>query len=100
MPPRNVEQAPCSVDDELTADTIDQHPLLPEVVKRPPMQIVWRNVIWFIFLHGFAVYGLYLLPFARPATWLWGMTQLFFVSLFMYRILPSIIFVITNRNWL
>ena len=71
MPPRNVEQVPCTVDDELP-ETIDQPPLPPTVVKQPPMQIVWRNVIWFIFLHCFALYGLYLLPYAKPATWLWG----------------------------
>lgn len=72
MAPRNIDQTMCSVDDELP-ETINQSPVEPAVVaKRPPMRIVWRNVIWFFFLHGFAVYGLYLLPFAKPATWLWG----------------------------
>jgi len=79
MPPRNLEQVPCSVDDELS-ETIDQTPLPPVAVKRPPMQIVWRNVIWFFFLHCFAVYGLYLLLFAKPATWLWGKYWCIFVN--------------------
>ena len=83
MAPRNVEQQPCSVDNELS-DSISQ-PLLsqqPVAVKRPPMQIVWRNVIWLFFLHCFAVYGLYLLPFAKPATWLWGKPQCIAVIVF------------------
>jgi len=71
MPPRNIEQTSCSVDDTLP-ETIDQTPLPPAAAKQPPRQIVWRNVIWFFFLHAFALYGLYLLPFAKPATWLWG----------------------------
>ena len=71
MPPRNIEQTSCSVDDELP-ETIDQPPLPPTATKRLPMQIVWRNVVWFFFLHAFALYGLYLLPFSKPPTWLWG----------------------------
>jgi len=78
MPPRNIEQAPSTVDEELP-EAVDRPPLIPPIVKRPPLQIVWRNVIWFIFLHCFAVYGLYLLPFCRPATWLWGRTQFIFL---------------------
>jgi len=71
MPPRNVEQTSCSVDDQLP-EIIDQPPMPPTTPKRPPMQIVWRNVVWYFFLHVFAVYGLYLLPFAKAKTWLWS----------------------------
>jgi len=77
MPPRNVDQMPLTaLDDELPETIDEQSPTLQAtVVKRPPMQIVWRNVIWFFFLHCFALYGLYLLPYAKPATWLWGKTS-------------------------
>lgn len=40
--------------------------------KRPPMQLVWRNIIWLVYLHVAALYGLFLLPWAKPYTWLWG----------------------------
>jgi len=44
--------------------------LAPAEQKRPPMNIRWRNVIWFAILHLAAIYGLYLLPFARVYTWI------------------------------
>ena len=78
MPPRNVDQMPLSTLDDELPETIDeqpQSPAPPPIVKRPPMQIVWRNVVWFFFLHCFAIYGLYLLPYAKPVTWLWGKTS-------------------------
>lgn len=41
--------------------------------KRPPMKIVWRNVLWMIALHIGALYGLYLLPWVKGQTILWGL---------------------------
>lgn len=40
----------------------------PDVQKRPPMTIVWKNVIWVVYLHLAALYGLYLLPSAKLQT--------------------------------
>ena len=40
--------------------------------KRPPMVIVWRNVISFTILHLAALYAVFLIPKAHPLTWLWG----------------------------
>lgn len=40
-------------------------------VKRPPLQIVWRNVVLMVALHISAIYGLYLLPQAKLKTLVW-----------------------------
>ena len=39
--------------------------------KRPPRQIVWRNVFWLGYMHMFALYGLYMFAYASPKTWIW-----------------------------
>lgn len=40
--------------------------------KEPPLQIVWRNVLIFIYLHTAALYGFYLcFTAAKPATLAW-----------------------------
>ncbi|CAI9599155.1 unnamed protein product [Staurois parvus] len=39
---------------------------------RPPMKIVWRNVILMSLLHMSAVYGVILIPLAKPATLVWA----------------------------
>ena len=73
MPPRNVD-----IDTYTTADDENAQELEPidteeaQEVKRPPMKIVWRNVIWFIWLHASALYGVYLIPWAHPLTWVWS----------------------------
>jgi hypothetical protein len=41
-------------------------------VKRPPLQIVWRNVVLMVALHTSAIYGLYLLPQAKLKTLVWS----------------------------
>lgn len=38
---------------------------------KPPMIIVWRNVILMTLLHIGALYGVYLIPSASAATLLW-----------------------------
>lgn len=41
--------------------------------KQPPLQIVWRNVIVFIYLHAAALYGFYLcFTAAKLATLAWS----------------------------
>jgi stearoyl-CoA desaturase (delta-9 desaturase) len=40
--------------------------------KKVPQQIVWRNVIWLAILHVGAVYGLLVIPWLHPLTWLWS----------------------------
>lgn len=39
--------------------------------ERPPLQIVWLNVYLITTLHGMALYGIYILPWTKPWTWLW-----------------------------
>ena len=71
--------APRNVDVDVTPAAADNfgdqvEPVVTEVdeEKRPPMQIVWHNVIWFGLLHTGAVYGLICLPFTQPLTWFWS----------------------------
>lgn len=71
MAPRNAEIVSTTEDDEIknevepvvTAETHGQ--------KAPPMRIVWRNVIWMVWLHSACIIGLYVFPFAHPLTWAW-----------------------------
>ena len=62
------EKAP--VDSLDLATNITEQPE-PEV-KRPPLQIVWRNVILMTALHIGAIYGIYLLPQAKIKTLVWS----------------------------
>lgn len=41
---------------------------------KPPRRIVWRNIILMSMLHVGAVYGLWFIPSAKPATLVWGKT--------------------------
>lgn len=42
------------------------------IQKEPPLQIVWRNVLIFIYLHAAALYGFYLcFVAAKGSTLLW-----------------------------
>jgi stearoyl-CoA desaturase (delta-9 desaturase) len=73
MPPRNPDTIPSIVEDELPEE-LEQPANLAgggRIAKTPPMQIVWRNVIFFAILHIGALYGIYLIPSAMPYTWLW-----------------------------
>jgi len=49
-----------------------------ELSKRPPVEIVWVNVIFMGALHLAALYGLTLLPSAKFLTWLWVIFTHFF----------------------
>ncbi|XP_053393006.1 stearoyl-CoA desaturase 5-like isoform X2 [Mercenaria mercenaria] len=60
-------QAP--VDSLGLAPTVSEDPE-PET-NRPPLQIVWRNVILMTTLHIAAIYGLYIVPQAKLATLVW-----------------------------
>jgi stearoyl-CoA desaturase (delta-9 desaturase) len=73
MAPRNpVDVLPSSVEEELPEGmTGPGNAVDGRDVKQVPTQIVWRNVMYFILLHLGALYGLYLLPYAMPATWAW-----------------------------
>ena len=74
MPPRNKDVAAFISED----DSITNH-VEPEIqqqvesqTKRPPMKIVWRNVIWILYLHLAALYGVCLLASAKVSTLLWS----------------------------
>ncbi|KAL7869653.1 hypothetical protein AOLI_G00136410 [Acnodon oligacanthus] len=48
---------------------------------KPPMVIVWRNVVLMSLLHLGAVYGLFLVSSASPLTLLWAMLCFLFAGL-------------------
>ena len=71
MAPRNIIDA--SEDDFLLAQD-EVEPVITEAThaqKRPPMKIVWRNVIVYSTFHIGSLYGLWLIPKAKMATLLW-----------------------------
>ena len=73
MPPRNIDLLPADPVEGPLRDEVE--PVITPAThaqKLPPMQIVWRNVIWMSVLHLGALYGIFLLPWAHPFTWLWS----------------------------
>ncbi|XP_028845843.1 stearoyl-CoA desaturase b [Denticeps clupeoides] len=46
---------------------------------KPPMRIVWRNVVLMSLLHVGALYGLVVVPYASLSTWIWT-AVCFFIS--------------------
>jgi hypothetical protein len=53
-------------------NAVHSKPLEDSAAKEPPMQIVWRNVLIFIYLHAAALYGGYLcFTVAKPSTLAW-----------------------------
>lgn len=70
MPPRNIEKCVYVTEadekDELEAVVEQNQP-----AKQPPMKIVWRNVIWMVYLHAAALYGIYLMYFCKWQSWIW-----------------------------
>ena len=69
MPPRNVVDVNC-----VTTEDDDLQRAIPPIheAKRPPMEIVWKNVVRMLVLHTVALLGLFSLPWARWMTWIWG----------------------------
>ncbi len=43
--------------------------------KRVRQQIVWRNVFLLAVLHAGALYGLLIIPWLHPLTWIWSKHQ-------------------------
>lgn len=72
MAPRNAEEINDSEGDRLGLDQVEA--LAPDapVQKRPPMKIVWRNVVLFIMLHLGALYSFFLIHKAMYQTLLWS----------------------------
>ena len=53
-------------------NALHSKPQEDSAAKEPPMQIVWRNVLIFIYLHAAALYGGYLcFTAAKPSTLAW-----------------------------
>ena len=86
MAPRNVDTVHFA-DNARLKDEL-QPVVTPEThadtAKRPPREIVWRNVFWLGYLHAFALYGLYMLPWASPRTWLWSELLSFVNKILLY----------------
>ncbi|CAG5128450.1 unnamed protein product [Candidula unifasciata] len=71
MAPRNAAENNDYEGDHLGLDQVEAIIADPPTQKRPPMKIVWRNVVLFAVLHLAAVYSLFLLPQAQYKTLLW-----------------------------
>ncbi len=74
MPPRNIDLDPTTL---VTGEDLQPgiQPVASEATheqKRPPMKIVWRNVIWMSYLHLAALYGIYCIFYCHPLTLIWG----------------------------
>ncbi|KAK7111603.1 acyl-CoA desaturase-like isoform X2 [Littorina saxatilis] len=61
-------QSPEGLEDEVEPVILEEN----HSQKRPPMVIVWRNVVLFLFLHFGALYAAFLVPKAHPLTLLWS----------------------------
>ena len=74
MPPRNVDIDPTALVNGEDGFPSVQQVVTPESMetKRPPMRIVWRNVLAMAYLHTAALYGIYCIFYCKPATLLWG----------------------------
>ena len=69
MAPRNLKNVNYVTSEEDTCQKVVD----PELEKRPSkMEILWPDLLGLLALHVISVLGLYLLPSAKPATWLWG----------------------------
>lgn len=66
MPDRDIK----SPERETVEDVFD-HTYKEKEGPKPPIVMVWRNVILMSLLHTGALYGLYLFPSARAPTWIW-----------------------------
>jgi len=67
-----------NIGDEHKTESIDEQTTSAEPYKT---EIVWQNIIKFIILHSFAVYGLYLLPSSSWKTWLFVLVSYLYSGL-------------------
>ncbi|XP_077999475.1 acyl-CoA desaturase-like [Glandiceps talaboti] len=77
MPPRNDVFQTVEADDDTGPTTGPDITSIPDEdlhKSRPPMKIVWRNVILMSVLHVASVYGIFLLPGCHWQTWLFAYT--------------------------
>jgi hypothetical protein len=72
MPASVEELCVYDVKDELST-ALGQPETIPKQQKALPLKIRWRNVVLFAALHVAAIYGLLILPFAHPFTWMFSM---------------------------
>ncbi|XP_046568333.1 stearoyl-CoA desaturase 5-like isoform X1 [Haliotis rubra] len=83
MAPKNVIMETTPSEDMLTGSSEVEPVITAEThaQKRPPMKIVWRNVVLFALLHLAAVYSLLLVPQAHSYTLLWCAFMYLFAAL-------------------
>lgn len=75
MPPRNDVTELYDVQDDLDKVVTPDAGFVPADAKTMPLKIRWRNVVLFVLLHIGALYGLFLVPFAKPYTWLFSIVM-------------------------
>ncbi|XP_069123114.1 stearoyl-CoA desaturase 5-like isoform X2 [Argopecten irradians] len=72
MAPRNLEPESVTTcnEDQLGLDNVVKADAIND--DKPPMKIVWRNVVIFAILHLAALYAVTLIPRSQPLTWVWS----------------------------
>lgn len=70
MPDRDITSTVWHPEPGAVEDVFD-HTYKEKEGPKPPIVIVWRNVILMSLLHIGALYGLLLLPSALALTWIW-----------------------------
>lgn len=76
MSPRNIVTEITPTEDDLHPGELNVEPVITEethLEKRPPMKIVWRNVLLMTILHLAALYSLSLIPVAHVYTLIWAL---------------------------
>ncbi|KAE8591058.1 hypothetical protein XENTR_v10018298 [Xenopus tropicalis] len=72
-----VMESPSIIQDEIGADRVMTDDIfdttyIKKVDFKPPIKLVWRNVILMALLHFGAFYGLFMIPAAKPITLAWA----------------------------
>ncbi|XP_059387452.1 acyl-CoA desaturase-like [Carassius carassius] len=78
MPDRDIKSA---IRHPETVEDVFDHTYKEKEGPKPPIVIVWRNVILMGVLHVGALYGLLLFPSARVLTWIWFLACFVFSAL-------------------
>ncbi|XP_050392754.1 stearoyl-CoA desaturase 5 isoform X2 [Patella vulgata] len=74
MPPRNIVAELTDPDGDVLSAEAEVEPVITEEThsaKRPPMKVVWKNVVIFSLLHLASFYSLFLIPKAHYYTLIW-----------------------------
>ena len=74
MAPRNASDMSFVTSEEDELQLVSDVTTPRDVSKQPAQKVVWYNVIRLAVLHAVALWGVFLLPRVRVATWIWSKT--------------------------